>query len=82
MLEPERQSSNYEYKPLGQSLGSKVKQKIKTTTNIPHEACLIKQEHVLKRTKSKASSKVITWARYGKGNYKAHNWTSRMKIPY
>ena len=76
------QSLKSEYKPLAPRLGSKVRQKVKTATNSQHVAHLIYHEHVLKRTKSKALSKVITWARYGKGNYKAHNWSSRMKIPY
>jgi len=71
-----------EYKPLGQSLGSKVNQKVKTKLDIQQEASTIKQEHVLKRTKSKALSKVISWAWEGKGNFKAYNWSSRIKIPY
>ena len=60
MLELEIQSSKGEYKPLVPRLGSKAKQIVKTEVDIPHEAHLIKQEHVLKRTKSKSQGKAIT----------------------
>jgi hypothetical protein len=36
------QNSKDEYKPLAPRLGSKTKQKVKTATNIQHEAYLIK----------------------------------------
>jgi hypothetical protein len=50
-----------------------MKKKVKTTTKTQHKAHLTKQKDVLKRTKSKALSKVISCAREGKGKFKAHN---------
>ena len=38
ILEPEIQSSHVSNKPLGQSLGSKVKKKFKTGAEIQHNA--------------------------------------------
>ena len=59
MLEPEIQSSKGEYKPLVPRLGSKAKQIVKTEVDIPYKSHLIKQEHVIKRTKANSISKVI-----------------------
>ena len=59
-LKPETQSPKDENKPLAQRLGSKVGQKVKTETKTQHESHLFYHENVLKRTKSKALSKIIS----------------------